>query len=179
VRVHIDYHVEFDSHYYSVPHRLARRQLDLRYTAETVEVLDRGERVASHRRSSLKGRHTTIAEHMPESHRRMGEWTPQRLTRWAESIGPATGALIAAVLRERPHPQQAYRACLGILRLAKSYGEARLEAACRRALTLGTHRYRSVESILKRRLDQQSPANTAESTDPIAHDNIRGAGYYH
>jgi len=116
---------------------------------------------------------------MPEAHRSMGEWTPQRLTRWAESIGPATGALIAAVIRERKHPQQAFRTCLGILRLGKSYGEPRLEAACRRALTLGTHRYRSVESILRHRLDEQNESAATETTTTIAHDNIRGADYYH
>ncbi len=179
VRVHIDYHVEFEGHYYSVPYRLVRKQLMLRYTASTVELLHRGERVASHARSAIKGRHTTVPEHMPEAHRAMGEWTPQRLTRWAESIGPATGTLIAAVIRERKHPQQAYRACLGILRLGKSYGDPRLEAACRRALLLGAHRYRSVESILRHRLDEQSESTTTETTTPIAHDNIRGADYYH
>lgn len=179
VRVHIDYHVEFEGHYYSVPYRLARKQLMLRYTARTVELLYRGERVASHVRSAIKGRHTTTPEHMPEAHRAMGEWTPQRLTRWAESIGPATGALIAAVIRERKHPQQAFRACLGILRLGKSYGETRLEAACRRALTLGAHRYRSVESILRHRLDEQSESASTETAAPIEHDNIRGADYYH
>ena len=179
VRVHIDYHVEFEGHYYSVPHRLARKQLMLRYTANTVELLHHGERIASHARSTFKGRHTTVAEHMPPAHRSMGEWTPQRLTRWAQSIGPATGALIATVLGERKHPQQAYRACLGILRLGKSYGEARLEVACQRALTLGSHRYRSVESILRHRLDQQSELIQADTAVPIEHDNIRGADYYH
>ncbi len=180
-RVHIDYHVELDGHYYSVPHALVRRQVYLSYTADTVEVLHRGERVASHRRSAIKGRHTTAPEHMPEAHRQMGDWTPERLVRWAEKTGPATAALISTVMRERRHPQQAYRACLGILRLGKHYGDARLEAACRRALTLGTHRYRSIASILERRLDE-APTTLELDLDtaaPLEHDNIRGADYYH
>ena len=124
VRVNIDYHVEVDGHYYSVPHALARRQLDVRLTATTVECLYRARRVASHARSSLKGRHTTADEHMPEKHRQMGQWTAKRFIRWAEKIGPNTAELIHTVLRSRRHPQQAFRSCLGILRLANSYGEA-------------------------------------------------------
>ena len=180
-RVHIDYHVELDGHYYSVPHALVRREVTLRYSADTVEVLHRGERVASHRRSPMKGRHTTAPEHMPEAHRQMGEWTPERLVGWAQKTGPATATLVATVMRERRHPQQAYRTCLGILRLGKHYGDARLEAACRRALTLGTHRYRSIASILEHRLDQ-APTTLEldlEAAAPLEHDNIRGAAYYH
>ena len=131
VRVNIDSHVEVAGHDYSVPHALARRPLDVRLTAHTVECLYRGQRVASHVRSSLKGRHTTADEHMPERHRRMGQWTPERFIRWAEKTGPHTATLITTVLGSRRHPQQAFRPCLGILRLAKSYGEARLEAAAR------------------------------------------------
>ena len=137
VRVNIDYHVELERHY--VPHALVGRQLDARITANTVECLYRGQRVASHVRSALIARHTTADEHMPEKHRRMGRWTPERFTRWAENIGPNTGALITTVLGSRRHPQQAFRSCLGILRLAKSYGDARLEAAARRALAIGAN----------------------------------------
>ena len=179
VRVNIDYHVEFERHYYSVPYTLARKQLQLRYTANTVECLYRGERVASHVRSHLRGRHTTVAEHMPEKHRRMGEWSPERFTRWAEKIGPATAALIARVLGARRHPEQSYRTCLGILRLAKSYGEARLEAACQRALVLGAQSVRSVESILKHRLDEQPLDQTQQSLLPAEHENLRGSSYFH
>ena len=178
-RVHLDYHVEFEGHYYSVPHALVRRQLMLRYTADTVEVIHRGERVASHVRSSIKGRHSTHSEHMPEAHRQIGQWTPERLVQWAESIGPATATMIASVIRERTHPQQAYRACLGILRLGKSYGDARLDNACRRALTLGTHRYRSIQSILAKRLDERPITSAIESSEALQHDNIRGPDYYH
>ena len=178
VRVNIDYHVEVDGHYYSVPHALVRRQLDVRLTATTVECLCRGRRVASHPRSVLKGRHTTADEHMPEKHRQMGQWTPQRFIRWAEKIGPNTAALITAVLGSRRHPQQAYRPCLGVLRLANTYGEARLEAAAARAMAIGTHSYRSVASILAHRLDENQPEQI-ELGAPIEHDNIRGPGYYH
>ena len=180
VRVHIDYHVELERHYYSVPYVLAGKQLMLRYTATTVECLYRGERVASHLRSHARGRHTTVDEHMPERHRVAGhKWSPQRLQRWAESIGTATGALIEQVLRARRHPQQSYRTCLGILSLAKSYGDERLDAACRRALTLGSHSVRSVESILKHRLDENDIAEQHELDLPSEHENLRGAEYYH
>jgi transposase len=179
VRVNIDYHVEFERHYYSVPYTLARKQLQLRYTANTVECLYRGERVASHLRSHLPGRHTTVPEHMPEKHRRMGEWSPERFTRWGETIGPATAALITRVLGARRHPEQSYRTCLGILRLAKGYGDARLEAACQRALVLGAQSVRSVESILKHRLDEQPLDQAQQSLLPAEHENLRGSSYFH
>ena len=170
-------HVELERHYYSVPHALVGRQLDARITANTVECIYRGQRVASHVRSELKGRHTTADEHMPEKHRRMGRWTPERFTRWAENIGPNTGALITTMLGSRRHPQQAFRSCLGILRLAKSYGDARLEGAARRALAIGANSYRSIESILNHRLDEHPP-EPIESAAPIEHHNIRGSDYY-
>ena len=177
VRVNIDYHVEVERHYYCVPHALVGRQLDVRVTANTVEGIYRGQRVASHVRSPLKGRHTTADEHMPEKHRRMGQWSPERFIRWATTIGPDTAALITTVLGSRRHPQQAFRSCLGILRLAESYGEARLEAAARRALAIGANSYRSIESILTHRLDER-PGEQIELSAPIEHTNIRGANYY-
>jgi transposase len=149
VRVHIDYHVELDGHYYSVPYQLTKQQLDARLTAHTVECFHKGKRVASHARSTLRGRHTTVQAHRPEAHRQYGDWSPQRLISWAEKSGPCTAKVITAVLSSRRHPQQGYRTCLGILRLGKSYGDERLEGACQRALLLGTHRYKSIESILK------------------------------
>ena len=176
-RVNIDYHVEVEGHYYSVPHALIRRQLDVRLTATTVECLYRAQRVASHMRSSRKGHHTTVDEHMPEKHRRMGQWTPERFIRWAEKIGPHTAALITTVLNSRRHPQQAFRSCLGILRLAKSYGDERLEAAAARALAIGANSYRSIESILTHHLDE-NPSEQIELALPIEHHNIRGARYY-
>ena len=177
VRVNIDYHVEVDRHYYSVPHALVGRQLDVRLTATTVECLYRGQRVASHVRSPLRGRHTTADEHMPEKHRKMGQWSPERFIRWATTIGPQTATLIETVLRSRRHPQQAFRSCLGILRLADSYGEERLEAAAGRAVALGANSYRSVESILNHRLDQR-PSEQIELGLAIEHSNVRGASYY-
>ncbi|MDE2933042.1 MAG: IS21 family transposase [Chloroflexota bacterium] len=176
-RVNIDYHVEVERHYYSVPHALVGRQLDVRLTATTVECLYRGQRVASHVRSPLRGRHTTADEHMPEKHRKMGQWSPQRFIRWARTIGPHTATLIEAVLRSRRHPQQAFRSCLGILRLADSYGEQRLEAAAGRAVSLGANSYRSVESILKHRLDER-PSEQIELGLAIEHTNLRGPSYY-
>jgi transposase len=179
VRVHIDYHVEFERHYYSVPYTLARKQLQLRYTASTVECLYLGERVASHVRAHLPGRHTTVPEHMPEKHRHMSQWSPERFARWAEKIGPATAALITRVLGARRHPEQSYRTCLGILRLAKSYSDTRLDAACQRALILGSQSVRSVESILKHRLDEQPLTESQQSLLPDEHENLRGSTYFH
>jgi len=178
-RVHIDYHLELAGHYYSVPHALIKKQLDVRITQHTIECFHRGHRVASHRRSYQKGRHTTVPAHMPEAHRQAGQWSPERLAHWAAKTGPATGKLILSVLSARKHPQQAYRSCLGILRLGKAYGDARLEAACQRALTLGSHSYKSIESILRHGLDQQPLAEQGELTLPEDHDNIRGPSYYH
>jgi len=178
-RVHIDYHVEVDGHYYSVPHQLVKKELDVRFTATTVECFHKRERVASHVRSTLKGRHTTVAEHMPKSHREYAEWTPQRLIRWAEKTGPATAGVIQQILQRRSYPQQGFRSCLGIMRLTKGYGDERLEAAYRRALTIGALSYKSIESILKRGLDRLSPPQQQELDLSVDHDNIRGADYYH
>ena len=179
-RVHIDYHVEVDHHYYSVPHPLVGRELHARASAHTVEVFHQGTRVASHLRSHAKGRHTTLAEHMPEAHRRYAEWTPERLVRWAAKTGPATARAAEAILGARPHPEQGFRACQGLIRLGKSYGEARLEAACARALATGPVSYRRVADILKAGLDRQGALALPETTAPgLAHDNLRGPDYYH
>jgi len=178
-RVHIDYHVTVEGHYYSVPHALIKKQLDVRITQHTVECFYRSNRVASHRRSYQKGRHTTVSAHMPEAHRQAGDWSPERLSNWAAKTGPATEKLILTVLTSRKHPQQAYRSCLGILRLGKAYGDTRLEAACRRALILGSHSYKSIESILKHRLDDKPLAEQQELALSEDHDNIRGPSYYH
>lgn len=178
-RVHIDYHVAVDGHYYSVPYTLIKKQIEVRITRNIIECFYKGNRVASHRRSHHKGSHTTVPAHMPEAHRQAGEWSPERLAKWAAQTGPATEKLIRTVLGSRKHPQQAYRSCLGILRLGKAYGDERLEAACRRALTLGSCRYKSIESILKHRLDEQPVEEQQELPLPDGHDNIRGPAYYH
>lgn len=125
-----------------------------------------------------KGDYSTVGAHMPECHQRAAEWTPERLIRWARSTGEATAAVVAAIMQSRPHPEQGYRACLGIMRLAKSYGQQRCEAACKRALLAGAPRYRSVQSILKRRLDQLDLEEIADPLAPLFHENIRGPRYY-
>jgi len=179
VRVGIDYHVEGDGHYYSVPYRLARRQMEMRTTATTVELFYRGSRVAAHARSPLKGRHTTINEHMPPSHQAIAGWNDQRLLDWAQRIGSHTEATVQVMLGSRKHPQQSYRACLGVLRLAKSFGNERLDAACARALKLNAASYRSIHSILKNGLDRSRPATTTQASLPLEHANVRGPEYYH
>jgi len=179
VRPNIDYHVELDGHYYSVPFTLRHERLDLRHTATTVEVFHRGARVASHLKSALRGRHTTVPEHMPRAHQAHLEWSPARLTRWGQSIGPHTGLLVEAILADRPHPEQGYRSCLGILRLAKRYGDARLEVAAQRARAAGAKSYRHVDSILKHGLDRLPAAVERAHDDAIVvHENLRGPDYY-
>lgn len=178
-RVSIDYHIAVEHHYYSVPYQLVKCEVEVRLSAHTVEIFHRGKRVASHRRSSRRGAHTTVNTHMPTAHRAYAEWTPQRLVRWAEKIGPATAALIAHILASRAHPQQGFRSCLGILRLGKSYGPTRLEAACQRALRIGAASFKSVDSILKHNLDQQPLPEPSPSTVPGNHGNLRGPGYFH
>jgi len=178
-RVHIDYHVEVEGHYYSVPYQLVKHQLEVRLTAKTVECFHANQRVASHLRSLHKGRHTTQTEHMPKSHREHAEWTPQRLIRWAEQTGPNTAGVIAYILERRIHPQHGFRACLGILRLSKQHGEERLEAACQRALALGACSYKSLESILRQGLEKLPLSQQNLPLLPDEHINLRGPGYYH
>jgi transposase len=176
-KVNIDYHVEVGHHYYSVPYQLRTEVVDARITAATVELLFKGKRVASHPRSYKAGRHTTDPSHMPESHKRYLEWTPSRIVRWAEKSGPFTAELVKEIMERRPHPEQGFRSALGIMRLGRRYGTERLEAACARALILKAYSYRSVESILKTKLDgKELPAQRA--TRPITHENIRGTTYY-
>ncbi|MBK1717259.1 IS21 family transposase [Thiocystis violacea] len=179
VRVNIDYHVEVDGHYYSVPYTLVKQTLEVRLSEHTVECFHQRQRVASHVRSPLKGRHTTVAEHMPKAHQDYADWTPERLVRWAKKTGPATVGVISHILAHRPHPQQGFRACLGILRLGERYGDDRLEAACARALHLNACRYQSIASILQRGLDRQALPETPTQALPTAHDHLRGPEYYH
>ena len=178
VRVGPDYHVELDGHYYSVPYQLVRKQLELRSTRTTVEIFDRGKRVAGHVRSRHRGRHTTVREHMPKAHQKYLEWTPTRLVRWAQKTGVSTARLVEGILQTRPHPQQGFRACLGVMRLGDRYGGERLEAACQRSLELQSYSYQSVKSILRTGLDQQ-PLPLAERHDRVIDNaNVRGASYY-
>jgi transposase len=177
LKVNIDYHVESNRHYYSVPHQLVGDRVDVRATAGVVEVFHASRRVASHLRDDTPGRHTTDPAHMPESHRRHAEWSPSRIIAWAETTGPSTAALAAAILESRPHPEQGYRSGLGIIRLADRYGTERVEAACAGALAVRALSYRSVESILRHGLDSQPLRSGPARTHPH-HQNLRGSGYY-
>ena len=176
--VNIDYHVEVDKHRYSVPYQLVRKKIDVRSTQTTVEIFLSGKRVASHRRSTHKGRFTTLVEHMPKKHKEYAGWTPERIIRWAGKTGENTSMLIEKILKSRPHPQQGFRACLGILRLQKPYGQDRLEAACARALAINTVGYKSIESILKNGLDQKPLPQEQPELPAIEHKNVRGPEYY-
>lgn len=178
VRANIDYHVEVDRHYYSVPYQFAQQQLEARFTATTVEIFQGDKRVASHVRSFVAYHHTTVSEHMPKSHQAHREWTPSRLIHWAQSVGPATAQVVQTILESKPHPEMGYRACLGILRLAKTYSIARLEAASQRALRLGTCSYSSLRSILKHSLDRQLWLDPVPDKRGPQHQNLRGARYY-
>src|SRR5580765_5153749 len=178
-RVAPDYHVELHGHFYSVPSRLIRGVVEARITDTTIEVFHAGQRVAAHPRSALKRRHTTTPEHMPSAHRRYASWTPARMQSFAAQVGPSTTALVEIIMRTKPHPEQGFRACLGILRLAKTYGEARLEAACQRGISIGAHTYGSIASILKTGLDRAFHDDAARDAAPLLHANIRGRGYYH
>ena len=176
--VNIDYHVEVDHHYYSVPHGLVHERLDARLTATTVELFQRGQRVAAHVRSHARGGYTTCPAHMPKAHQQHLEWTPSRLIHWAGTIGLQTAALVEAILAARPHPEQGYRSCLGILRLAKRYGPGRLEAACARAGAVGARSYRHVDAILQKGLDRLALATPPAAPPPAPHENVRGRDYY-
>ena len=178
-RVGLDYHVDIDGHYYSVPDRLIREQLDARITERTIELFCKGERVAVHMRGTGRGRHTTIPEHMPSAHRRYAEWTIERIGIDAAAIGPSTAKLTALILESRPHPEQGYRACIGILRLVRHYGAERLEAACNHGLEIGARSYSSIQSILKHGLDHRPPRPAAQRELLLDHPNIRGPRYYH
>lgn len=178
VKVNIDYHVEFDAHYYSVPYGLARQLVEVRATAHTVEILHGGRRVAAHPRSYLAHKPTTLPEHMPAAHRAHLEWSPGRLVSWGLRVGPACAQLIGRILESRPHPEQGYRSCLGLLRLEKRFGTGRLEAACARALSLGNPRYRTVQAILQRGQEKVALAEEDAWSAP-EHANVRGPGYYH
>jgi transposase len=180
VTLNIDYHIEIDHHYYSAPYTLRGEALEARFTGTTVEVFHRSHRVASHARSLQQHGFTTVAEHMPPSHREHLEWNPSRFIRWAATIGPRSEALITGILESRQHPEQGYRSCRGILRLAQRYGSERMENAAARALAVGARSYRRVESILRNGLDRV-PLDDVEPPAtrlPRDHENIRGPGYY-
>jgi transposase len=177
-RVNIDYHIVFDTNYYSVPYNLVQELVEVRSTPTTVEVFHKGQRVASHLRGRGHGHAVTIAEHRPRSHQAHLEWTPSRMVHWAQTIGPHTARLFERIMNDKPHPEMGYRSCLGIIRLAGQYSPARMEAAAERALVTGACRYQSVKSILKNSLDAVPPVEPPASPSPPPHDNIRGAEYF-
>ena len=176
-RVNIDYHIELNSHYYSVPYNLVHEKVDVRFTSTIVEILYNGKRIASHMRDDSKGRHTTIKEHMPKTHRQYLEWTPSRIIDWAGKIGKSTAEIVEIILNSRKYPEQSYRSCLGILRLAKAYSNERLESACRRALVYKGYSYKSIKSIIENGLDKQ-PLTESRGDLFINHENIRGNKYF-
>jgi transposase len=176
-RVGLDYHVEVHSFFYSVPHALIREQVDVRIAVRTIEVFHRGKRVAVHQRRYGGRRHGTDPDHMPSAHRRYAAWTPERFRRWARSIGPSTEGLVVAVLANRPHPEQGFRTCLGVLRLFRGLDPARAEAVSARAVAIGALNYKSIASILANKLDRD--ARQPESAAVIDHPNVRGPDYFH
>jgi transposase len=177
-RAGLDYHIAIDRHYYSVPHQLLKKELWARITARTVEVFHIGTRVASHVRTSGNGQHSTQRDHMPAHHKFREDWTPQRIQAWAARVGPNVAIFAEVVMRDRKHPEQGYRTCLGVIRLADRFGRDRLDAACRRALEINARSYSSVQSILKNGLDSR-PHTRATEQPAITHINIRGADYFH
>ena len=181
-RVNIDYHIEIERHYYSVPNALVHQEVDVHLTAETLEVLHRGVRVASHGRSYEPGKATTLTDHMSKAHQKYVGRTPSRLIEDAQQTGPYTGQLVEAILQAKRHPEQGYRSCLGILRLAKTYPVERMEAAAQRALRARAYNFQSMDSILKNKLDRLPGPEGAPADPPVPpaveHDNIRGADYF-
>ena len=195
--LNIDYHLSFDHHYYSAPHQLVHRKLDVRATAAVIEIFHRGERVASHRRSNRRGGYTTSPEHMPRSHREHAEWTPERVISWSSTIGPSAAKLVAEIFKTKRHPEQSFKSALGLIRLP--YPKERVDEACRRALEVGAHSYQFVKNMLKNKMDLASAESatglpTESVVDPVTkeeqlplssraadlgYENIRGSKYYH
>ena len=178
-KVNIDYHVEFDGHYYSMPHRFVGSHLELRVTGHLLECFASNQCIANHGVSLVRGAFTTTAEHMPASHRAHLEWTPAKLISWGQRIGVSTAAVVTWQLEHRPHPEQGYRACLGLLALVRRYSVERLEDACARALAIRAPHLRSVSNILKSGLDRQPSLLPATSGTVAEHENVRGPDYYH
>lgn len=175
--MHIDYHIDVEGHFYSVPYQLRGKQVEVWFRAHTVEIIYKGNRVAIHARSYEKGKFTTIPEHRPEAHKKYYEWTPARIINWAAQAGPETAALVENILSSRAHPEQGYRSCLGIISLGRKFSPERLEAACKRAVSIKAYSYKSVKSILKTGLDRHLIVKQKEVM-PVYHDNIRGKEYF-
>jgi len=176
-RVNIDYHIDVEHNFYSVPYALVHKEVEVRLTLTTLEAFFRGHRVASHARSYGRGHYSTLSEHMPEAHRKQRDRNPAWFISEAESIGPETGRLVEAILQSRPHPEQGYRACLGVIRLGRRYPKERMEAAARRANRSGVRSYKRLKSILDHGLDRVS-LEPRPDTPPAAHPNVRGPHYF-
>lgn len=175
--VNIDYHVEYDRHFYSVPHQFRGQVVEIRATSTTIEILCRGKRIATHPRSLAENKASTLIEHRPRNHQQYGDWPPERIVNWARTVGPSTAALMEAILARQKYPELGYRSCMGILRLAKKFPEPRLEAACKRALAIRGLSYKSVKSILDSNLDQRNVQEKPQDL-AIVHANIRGASAF-
>lgn len=195
----INYHFEFDEHFYSAPYVLIHKELWCRGTPTTVEIFHRGDRVASHIRSFLKRKYTTLKEHMPEAHKAMVEWTPERIARWAEKTGPMARQVVETIMMTKEHPQQGFNAALGVIRLAKEYTQERLEKACKKALELQSPSYKTIKTMLANRMESvplpstiinavQTDIHPLQAGEPLPQtqqlsldlkNNIRGKGYYH
>lgn len=180
-RVHIDYHIEYQKHYYSVPHHLVKQEVEVQVCENTVAVFHHGQRITSHLRSDHKGGHTTLREHMPEAHQSVHDWSDERFLRWANNIGLETREVVSIMLRQKRHPEQNYRAVLALLGNAKKYGNERLNNACGRALLINSPTRSSIESILKQGLDKVVIENDEMAQEELAldtHENVRGEDYY-
>jgi transposase len=184
VRVNIDYHIEYDKHYYSVPHHLVKLQLEAQATHDGVALFFKGKQVARHARSTRQGGYTTDPLHMPQAHLKHQQWTPDKLQDWAQSLGPNVLAVTKSLLMRKQHPEQAYRSCLGILSLSRRYDAQRLDKACQRAVEIGSPYFKSIQSILLHGIDKLPIPLDTQTTpeDPFttdSHANIRGPEYYH
>jgi len=177
-KIHIDYHFTFNDHHYSVPYQYIHQKVEIRSTATTVECFYQNKRIAVHKKSNIKYQYTTLDEHMPTSHREHAKWTPERMRQWAHKIGHATELFIDSMIASRPFPEQAFRACLGVLRLGNQFGEDRLEKACKIAYNAGATRYKNIEQILKNKLDLAQESEPSSASVMPVHNNIRGSEYY-
>lgn len=177
-KLHIDYHVEVEKSYYSVPYTLIDKYVDVKYNSRVVEIYHKNRRIASHIRTYKKGKYITEDSHMPHEHRQYLEWTPERIKNWGGKTGPNTKTMMQRIMDSMKHPEQGFRGCLGIIRLSKQYTPERVESACKRAFAVDAYNYRSVKSILQTGLDKVAYLNEHKETKAIEHPNIRGREYY-
>ena len=178
-KVHVDYHIELEGHYYSVPFRHVGKRVEIWYNQNIVESFYKGKQIAIHARSNIKGQHTTLLEHMPKSHQKQSQWSKPRFLNWAGSIGENTQKIANHILDSKDHEEQGFRACLGLLKLGKKHSNERLESACHYAWLNNLRTRESVQSIIKKDLDKQTGLEIINLSKPITHENIRGSGYYH